>query len=453
MQVLRTAFTEQLDPAISKIVTSIEEDKELIAADIKGSTAHCAMLTRQGLLTEEQGKSICDGLGYLAAQNDQGELELLEEFEDVHMNIEKKLEKLIGDDAKRLHTARSRNDQVALDFRIYVGDCVSELVSTLQALQFALVRKANQYPHTVMPGYTHLQRAQPILFSHAMLAFWQMLDRDIERFATTKVRASISPLGAGAQAGTALEINPDFSAQVLGMHGIFANSIDAVMDRDFAVEFVMAASLCATHLSQLCETLIIWNTSEFGFIKFGDNATTSSSLMPQKKNPDPVEIVRGKTGAFAGELVNLLTTLKGLPLGYNRDLQETKAPVIRAFKTLSLCLSALSVAIDSIQVQPNAMKAAASDPDLMATDLVEYLVLKDVAFRTAHEAVAKAVQLARATGEGLSSLTLSQLQSCSPAFGTDVYALFDPLKSAAAKTSPGGTGSADAMASGKLLIT
>jgi argininosuccinate lyase len=451
VQVLRTAFTESLDDSISDIVTSIDEDQHLISADIKGSIAHCAMLARQGLLTEAQADNITRGLTELAAQAGEGKLTLCQEYEDVHMNIEKKLEVLIGEDALRLHTARSRNDQVALDFRIYTNELIDSVTESLKSLQLSLLNKASQHPQTVMPGYTHLQRAQPVLFSHALLAFYQMLERDIERLASIKSRTNVSPLGAGAQAGTALNTNPAFTAGQLGMQSVFANSIDAVMDRDFAVEFTTAASLCGVHLSQICETFILWNTSEFGFIKFGDNVTTSSSLMPQKKNPDPVEIVRGKAGAFAGELVNLLMTLKGLPLGYNRDLQETKGPVIRSGKSLLLCLTALTVAVEAISVQTDEMKKAASDPDLMATDLVEYLVLKGVPFRTAHEAVARAVQLARSAACALSSLSLDQLQLCNSLFESDVYALFDPLQSAAAKKSPGGTGAADDVVQGLLL--
>ncbi len=440
MQVLRTAFTESLDPAVSKIVNSIEQDRELVSADLKGSMAHCAMLAQQGLITQQQGKNIQSGLEQLAALAAEGTFELHEQFEDVHMNVEKQLQALIGEDALRLHTARSRNDQVALDFRIYVSSQVDSVITQLNALLKALIAKSHQYPDAVMPGYTHLQRAQPIFFSHALFAFCQMFERDIARFKDAKARASVSPLGAGAQAGSALAIDPAFTALQLGMPSIFKNSIDAVMDRDFAVDFVAAASMASVHLSQLCETLIIWNTSEFGFIKFGDNVTTSSSLMPQKKNPDPVEIVRGKTGCAVGELVNLLVTLKALPLGYNRDLQETKEPVIRVSNSIIDCLDALVVCVEAIEVQSQKMQQAASDPDLIATDLVEYLVLKGVPFRTAHESVAHLVQLARTNGFTLSTIPLQQFQQCSDKFSDDVYELFDPTKSALSKTSPGGTG-------------
>jgi argininosuccinate lyase len=340
----------------------------------------------------------------------------------------------------RLHTARSRNDQVALDFRIYVVAVAKSIVSSIEHLQQQLVDKAHRYSHAVMPGYTHLQRAQPVFFSHALLAFHQMLVRDIERFLQVSQRAAVSPLGAGAQAGTGLSIDPSFSATLAGFSKTFSNSIDAVMDRDFAAEFLMASCLLSTHLSQIAETLIIWNTAEFGFVQFCDSVTTSSSLMPQKKNPDPVEIVRGKTGTAIGELVNLLVTLKGLPLGYNRDLQETKAPVIKVAKEVETCLHVMSIVIGALSIDEKKMHGAASDPNLMATDMVEYLVAKGVPFRAAHESVANAVQLSEELCVLLSDLPLAQLKECNSAFDKDVNSLFDPVASAAAKKSPGGTG-------------
>ncbi len=373
------------------------------------------------------------------------EFSLSAEYEDVHINVDKKLTELIGKDALRLHTARSRNDQVALDFRLYVIDVTETICHSIRALQRTLLEKAAEYPHTVMPGYTHLQRAQPVFFSHAMLAFHQMLERDLERFQQARKRASVNPLGAGAQAGTSLAIEPAMVAAHLEMSYSFQNSIDAGTDRDFAADFLMAASLCSTHLSQLSETLIIWNTSEFGFIKFGDNCTTSSSLIPQKKNPDPVEIVRGKTGATVGELVNLLMTLKGLPLGYNRDLQETKGPVIRAYKTISMCLDVMHVAVRSMPIQVDCTTKAASDPELMATDIVEYLVIKSMPFRVAHETVAQVVKRSREVGVSLAELPLSTLQTYSSYFDADYFGLFDPLKSASKKTSPGGPAHSDTL--------
>lgn len=445
MPVLRKAYSQALDPKISDFITSISEDTELISADVNGSIAHCRMLEKTGLLSADQAANILKGLEQLANLAGKGEFSLSAEYEDVHMNVEKKLSELIGQDALRLHTARSRNDQVALDFRLYVMAVTEAICTSIRTLQKTLQEKSAEYPKTVMPGYTHLQRAQPVFFSHAMLAFDQMLERDLERFQQARSRAAISPLGAGAQAGTSLEIEPAIVAAHLDMTATFKNSIDAVTDRDFAADFAMAAALCSTHLSQLSETLIIWNTSEFGFIRFSDSCTTSSSLMPQKKNPDPVEIVRGKTGSTVGELVNLMMTLKGLPLGYNRDLQETKGPVIRAYKTLSMCLEVMNVAIRSMTIQAECMAKAASDPELMATDIVEYLVVKGLPFRHAHETVAQVVKHSRESGASLTELPLSTLQTYSNYFNEDYFGLFDPMQSASQKTSPGGTAHSDAL--------
>lgn len=446
MPVLRNRFKQQLNPAVAKYVASVADDQAFVSADIEGSMAHCAMLARQGLITAEQSGKILQGLKLLKKSADEGTFQLNEEFEDVHMNVETHLQSLSGKDALRLHTARSRNDQVALDFRLFVLTQIDAMVVLLKKLQSAIVSKAAENATVVMPGYTHLQRAQPVFFSHALLAFYEMFQRDIERFVQAGGRTAVSPLGAGAQAGTSLPIDPAFTAEQLGLPSVFANSIDAVMDRDFAVEFLMASCLVATHLSQLAETLIIWNTSEFGFIQFCDSVTTSSSLMPQKKNPDPVELVRGNTGLVVGELVSLLVTLKALPLGYNRDLQCSKPPVIRVASELQSSLEVMAVVIDAISVKATAMQVAASDPQLMATDMVEYLVVKGVPFRQAHEAVAVAVQLSEDNNIPLYEMSVSDLKECCAEFEADVYDVFDAVKSALSKTSPGGTGKvADAL--------
>jgi argininosuccinate lyase len=457
MQVLRKAFKQQLDPFITEFVASIDADKELVLADLKGSIAHARMLTHCGLLTAAQGAKIEGGLQQLQVQAAAGGLTLQQQWEDVHMNVEKLLEELIGEDALRLHTARSRNDQVALDLRLYTIEQIDNVLLLLAALQKELLTLAKKNADVVMPGYTHLQRAQPVSFKHALLAFVEMLKRDEGRFLDCKKRTAVSPLGAGAQAGTALATNPAYTAKELGFveqaldtqdaanrsigaPKLFGNSIDAVSDRDFAVEFLSACSMTAVHLSQMAETFVIWGSNEFGFIQFEDSVTTSSSLMPQKKNPDPVEIVRGKTGFCVGELVNLLVTLKSLPLGYNRDLQETKPPVIRAAKSLAASLKAMAIVVPAISVDATRTLLASSDPDLMATDLVEYLVLKSVPFRQAHEAVAELVQLARDNSSALTDLTLAQYQSCHASFAVDVFALFDPVASFKSKTSHGGPG-------------
>ncbi len=448
MEVLRKAFKQPFDPELVDFVASVVDDRELIVADLTGSMAHCAMLAEEGLITQGQASVITQGLSSLLAAAKAGKLELRPEWEDVHMNVEKQLEAIIGNDALRLHTARSRNDQVALDFRIYVSEQTKLLKNFVAGLQAALLKKAAEYSSVVMPGYTHLQPAQPVFFAHAMLAFYDMFDRDISRLDHSGSAAAVSPLGAGAQAGTALAINTRSTADKVGFPKVFTNSMDAVSDRDFAVEFLMACSLASTHLSQLAETLIIWNTKEFAYIEFSDSVTTSSSLMPQKKNPDPVELVRAKSGVSFGELINLLVVLKGLPLGYNRDLQETKSPVIRASRSLGASLAAMTVVINALKANAVNMMKTACDPELMATDLVEYLVLKGVPFREAHEAVTAAVQAARSLKCELSELPLAEFKQTCADFAADVFEIFDPIKSAASKLSAGGTGTiADILAS------
>jgi argininosuccinate lyase len=440
MQVLRKAFNQQLDEAITRFVGSIDADQALIEVDITGSIAHAKMLEQVGILTTEQSNKIVGGLNQILAAARAGEFLLNPAFEDVHMNVEKKLEQLIGEDALRLHTARSRNDQVALDIRLFVIKQIESVKILIKHLQSSLAQCALKNINVVMPGYTHLQRAQPVLFAHSMHAFLEMLERDYSRFEDAHKRTAVSPLGAGAQAGTSLPISPLKSATNLGLPAVFGNSIDAVSDRDFVAEFLFASSMTAVHLSQLAETLVIWASKEFGFVEFSDCVTTASSLMPQKKNPDPVELVRGKTGTVFGELINVLTTLKGLPLGYNRDLQETKPPAIRVAKELCGALQVMAVAVNNMTVCAETTLNAASDPEMMSTDLVEYLVQKGVPFRQAHEKVSQLVALAKETDVLLSKLPLEEFQKLAPEFLEDVFALFDPTGSVAAKSSQGSTG-------------
>lgn len=440
MQVLRKAFTQQLDQCVTELVNSVDADNALIEVDILGSMAHAAMLVKVGLLTEPQGENITAGLKQILAEFKEGKFVLNPVFEDVHMNVEKRLEQIIGQDALRLHTARSRNDQVALDLRLFVLQGIASHKLQLAALQGAIAKCALVNIEAVMPGYTHLQRAQPVLFAHAMHAFMEMFGRDISRLEDLQKRAAVSPLGAGAQAGSGLPIDPHLSAELLGLPKVFANSIDAVSDRDFVAEYLFVAAMTATHLSQMAETLVLWATREFGFITFSDAVTTASSLMPQKKNPDPVEIVRGKAGGVLGELVNVLVTLKGLPLGYNRDLQETKPPAIKVGKELGACLAVMTVAIGQMTVNKEVTKAAAGDPDMITTDLVEYLVNKGVPFRKAHEDVSALVAHARERCKPLSHLSLGDFQEHNERFGADALDLFDPVASVVAKTSHGSTG-------------
>ncbi len=383
-QALRAAFTVPMKDEIARFVASVEEDRHLLDADLRGSLAHVAMLEACGILTAEQAARLRHGLEQIRAEG----LELDPAYEDVHMNVERRLEALIGEDARLLHTARSRNDQVALDLRLYVRDCENRLRAALDKLMTALVDKAEACADVVLPGYTHLQRAQPVSLAHVLLAYHAALWRDRERLR----QPLISPLGAGALAGTAIPIDPHRTAQELGADGVFSNALDAVTDRDFAVAFVFAGALLAVHLSQLAETLILWCSQEFNFIRLPDELTTGSSLMPQKKNPDCLELVRGRAGQCIGELVNLLTTLKGLPVGYNRDLQETKPPVMRVSETVLAAVKVCTLAVQEMTVHREVMRQAASDEKLYATDLVEQLVAQGVPFRTAYTMIGNLVR-------------------------------------------------------------
>ena len=440
MEVLRKAFKQPLDPLITNFVSSIEDDKALIQADLHGSMAHVEMLIHCGLISCIQGEEIKTGLTHLLEKASADQIELKSEYEDVHMNMEKQLGDFIGENALRLHTARSRNDQVAVDMRIFIMQNIDQLTKLLIELQNALLAVADRSTKMVMPGYTHLQRAQPLVFAHVMLAFFEMFKRDLLRFADAKKRTTVSPLGAGALSGSRLPINPQFTAEQLGFAEYFANSLDAVSDRDFIGEFLFVACLIFSHLSQLAETLLIWSSKEFDFISFPDSITTSSSLMPQKKNADPIELIRAKSGIALGELVNFLTVIKGLPIGYNRDLQETKPPAIKVASVLSLSLPVMTIAISQMQLNSEIMLKAASDPELMATDLVEYLVLRGMPFREAHESVAKLVQYAREKNIVLSKLDLSIYRKFAPLFRDDLFDCFNPEKSLAEKNSPGSTG-------------
>lgn len=424
-QVLRKAFARPVDSEVLAYVSSIEDDQHLLACDVKGSLAHVAMLAKTGIITAAQAARLRKGLKQILAEG----LKLKLDYEDVHMNVEKRLEELIGRDARLLHTARSRNDQVALDLRLFVAEQQDRLRSALAKLCLALAEKAEQHLDTIMPGYTHLQRAQVVLFSHVMLAYREAFARDLARLCAPL----ISPLGAGALAGTAIPIDPQYTAAQLGAQGVFANSIDAVSDRDFAAEFLFACTMLAVHLSQLAENLILWCTAEFGFISLPDELTTGSSIMPQKKNPDCLELVRGKTGQTLGELVNLITILKALPCGYHRDLQETKPPVIRTAQTVIKSVKICATAIKKMVVNKEAMLAAASDESLLATDIVEYLVAAGMPFRDAHSKVSEIIK----AGKKFSQLTAVEWQRA----GIDpaIIKQLTPVNSVAMKRSPGGT--------------
>jgi argininosuccinate lyase len=455
MEVLRKAFSQKLDPSVSDFVNCVDEDEPFIADDIAGSLAHSQMLAEQGLLTAQQAANIQRGLRELNRLFSEQQVQLKPEFEDVHMNVEKLLEGIIGEDALRLHTARSRNDQVALDLHLYTCTAIKRIYGGIGAVQQKLLELAEKHVDVVMPGYTHLQRAQPVLLSHVLLAYVTMFERDKGRFADAFKRADSSPLGAGALSGSSLPINPSLSAALAGFSSHFDNSIDAVCDRDFIAEFLSACAITSIHISQLSETLVLWASSEFGFVTFGDDVTTTSSLMPNKKNPDPLEIARAKAGTVCGDLFNVLMVLKGLPVGYNRDLQETKPPLVNSAKTMIASLKVLVAVLSSVNIKSHNMLEAATDPFVIATDLVEYLVKKGVPFRTAHEQIGQLFAYCRNTSANPTKLPLSKLQSFAPDLEADALSLFDALASANSKTSPGGTGServAEAIAHWKSVL-
>ena len=441
MEVLRKAFSQQLDPAVSKFVGCVDDDKFIVDADIHGSIAHARMLAHTHIISEAQADNIVDGLQQLQAAYAEGQLQLKPQWEDVHMNVEGVLRHMVGEDALRLHTARSRNDQVALDMRIYVCEEIAQICRLLQRAQLEFIQLAEDNLDIVMPGYTHLQRAQPVLFAHALHAFVEMLTRDVERFSDAKKRAMVSPLGAGALAGTSLPISPEYTAKLLGFERAFANSIDAVCDRDSVLDFLSAATACALHLSQIAETLILWAGAEFSFVSLNDSVTTASSLMPNKKNPDPLEIIRAKCGGITGDLISVIMTLKSLPLGYNRDLQETKPPMLRAAASLKQSLLVLAHVVAAVHPNKSAMEVAAGDSMMLATDLVEYLIRCGVPMRQAHDVISEIVADCRAKQLSLADLSPAQFREYSPVFGAEVVDLLSASKSAAAKTSPGGTAS------------
>lgn len=409
---------------------SIRFDWRLWRQDIRGSIAHAAMLARIGILTALERDAIRHGLETIAAEIEAGTFTWNPALEDVHMNIEAELTRRVPAGAK-LHTARSRNDQVALDVRLWVRDEIAALDIELAQLQTALVRLAQRSAHVLLPGYTHLQRGQPVSFAHHCLAYVEMFARDRSRFADAQERANVCPLGSGALAGSTLPLDRNFVATQLGFTAsrgrprITQNSMDAVSDRDFVIEFAAAAALLAVHLSRLAEDVILWATSEFGFIRIADAYTTGSSLMPQKKNPDVAELTRGKSGRVIGNLMALLTLLKGLPMTYNRDLQEDKERLFDSADTVRACVRLTAAMLDHTTVQEQACRNAARDPLLLATDLADYLVRKGLPFRQAHHAVGAAVALAETSGRPLDALTLEDLKTTSELFEADVKTVFD----------------------------
>jgi argininosuccinate lyase len=430
-------FAEEQSDLLKQFSESVSFDWRLYRHDIRGSMAYSAALERAGILTADERKAIHAGLLEIEAEIDRGEFAFRGELEDVHMNIEAELTRRIGKPGAKLHTGRSRNDQVAVDIRLYLRDAIAGIRDRVRALQRALVGLAGRHEDVVIPGYTHLQRAQPVYFAHHLLAYVEMLDRDAGRLADCAQRMNVLPLGSGAIAGSTIPIDREFLARELGFDGVTQNSMDAVSDRDFACELLAALAVCGMHLSRLSEDVILWASAEFGFIELSDRHTTGSSLMPQKKNPDIAELTRGKTGRLYGNLVSLLTVLKGLPMTYNRDMQEDKEPLFDSIDTIDLTLALYAEMIDAAKVNVPRAAAAVRDPLLLATDLADYLVRKGVPFREAHEIVGKLVGEAARTGTPLNELPPRSFQQASEAFGDDVAQVFDIPTALAARKAPG----------------
>ena len=432
-----TAYSTHHFEAASRYTVSVGYDCRLYAYDVAGSVAHARMLARQGIIPQADADAIAGGLEAVRREIESGAFPWREEHEDLHMNIEARLRELIGEPAARLHTARSRNDQVATATRLYVRDAVDRAVRELRALQGALLALAERDGDSLMPGYTHLQRAQPVPFAHHLLAYFEMFDRDAARFADARKRVNVLPLGSGALAGVPYPIDREWTARELGFDAVSANSMDAVSDRDYAVEYLAAAAVCIMHCSRLAEEIVLWSSQEFGFIQLGRQWVTGSSIMPQKRNPDFAEIARGKTGRVYGGLVGLLTTLKGLPLTYNRDLQEDKEGLFDAVDTLEATLEAMRGMLGGCAVNAERMREAAEDSALLATDLADYLVGKGVPFREAHAAVSALCDIAAERGAPLTALPLEEMQALRPEFDADARNL-TAAASAAARDVPGG---------------
>jgi len=423
-----------------RINASIDFDRRLYAEDIAGSKAHCAMLIAQCIIPAEDGAAIIAGLDQIRAEIDAGEFVFREDLEDIHFNVESRLTELIGPVAGRLHTARSRNDQVATDFKLWLRAAIDRLGGAMAALQAALIDQAETHAATVMPGFTHLQTAQPVTFGHHLMAYVEMVGRDRGRFGDCRARLNESPLGAAALAGTAFPIDRDATAAALGFDRPAANSLDAVSDRDFAIEFLAAAALAGTHLSRLAEEIVVWSSEPFGFIKLSDAFTTGSSIMPQKRNPDAAELVRAKTGRLDGSLVALLTVMKGLPLTYQKDMQEDKVPVFEAVDALELCLAACEGMVRDMQPQVERLREAAGRGYSLATDLADWLVRAlGLPFRQAHHVTGAIVKRGEALGLGLADLPLAEMQAVEPTITKAVYDVLDIDGSVASRNSYGGT--------------
>jgi argininosuccinate lyase len=431
-------FSGAMDPAAAALNASVAFDRRLLRDDVRGSQAHARMLAAVGLIAAEDAKVIVEGLDQVADEFERGARTMDPALEDVHMNVESRLTELIGEPGRRLHTARSRNDQVATDLRLYALRAATELVAAIDKARAALCRRAREHAATLIPGYTHLQRAQTVTLGHHLMAYAEMLGRDRGRLVDGARRASESPLGSGALAATGLPIDRARTAADLGFGGPTHNSLDAVSDRDFAAELVFACALMGVHLSRLGEELVLWSTTEFGFVRLGEGYCSGSSLMPQKRNPDIAELLRAKPGRLLGDLVALLTISKGLTLAYNKDLQESQEPLYDAVETARNCLALMPGLVMGLEFDVERMQAAAADPALGATDLAEHLVRRGLPFRRAHEIVGALVRLAETKGVSLRELPRSELPGIDPALTPDALDALDPGRAVAARTLTGG---------------
>ena len=432
-------FSEATDEFVERFTASVTFDKRLYRADIAGSIAHATMLAKQDILTTEESQKIIQGLGQIKDEIEAGSFQWSVSLEDVHMNIEAALTKKIGDVGKKLHTGRSRNDQVATDIRLFMCDGIDAVSIAIRQVQHGIISLAEKETETIMPGFTHLQTAQPVSFAHHLMAWFEMLQRDYERMQDCRKRVNVSPLGAAALAGTSFPIDRNMTAELLGFDKPAANSLDAVSDRDFAIEFCAAASLMMTHLSRISEELVIWTSAQFDFIELPDRFCTGSSIMPQKKNPDVPELVRGKSGRVYGHLVSLLTLMKSQPLAYNKDNQEDKEPLFDTLDTISDCLKAFADMIPAIKAKKESMRTAALKGFSTATDLADYLVRQGMAFRDAHEVVGKAVAYGVETNKDLAEMSLAELQVFSPEIEQDVFSVLSLEGSLNARNHIGGT--------------
>ncbi len=434
----RAALAGEADPRLVRMSVSIQDDAALHSQDIRGSQAHVAMLAAQGIVPAAVARKVRRGLEQVRREFASGAIRFDPRLEDVHTHAERRLGEIVGRAAGYLHAGRSRNDQVALDERLFIVESCDRIQRALVGLMRVLLAQARRHQRTLLPGYTHLQRAQPVSLAHHLLAYVEMLGRDRQRVTEVRRRAAISPLGSGALAGTTLKIDRSRTARELGLEGITRNSLDAVSDRDSTIELVFACTLASVHLSRLGEEIVLWTTKEFGFMELADSFATGSSLMPQKKNSDVAELARGRAGTAIGDLVSLLAVVKNLPLAYNRDLQEDKRPLLGAPRMLVETLEALAGAVETARYDPARMREALEGGETLATDAAEYLVERGVPFREAHEAVGKAAAFATGVGQSLASLSLAQWRSFHPKFDRGVSRCFDPERSLARRDIPGG---------------